>query len=198
MLTLGPRAVLRRYSTNHQPPTPNTAMTWIGLAGGGRVDLLEPRPEQFAIEDIAIGLSRTPRFNGHTERFYSVAQHSLLASELVYPEHALAALLHDASEAYMADVNRPLKDLLLNYREIESRLMTAIAERFGFAWPLPPAVKQIDDRLLVTEKRLLQPHGPAWDNFQGVPPLDELKIYYQSPEAAEVAFLRRYEELTAG
>lgn len=168
-------------------------MTWIGLYDGGRVDLVDPRPEQFDIGDIARGLSCTARFNGHTHRFYSVAQHSRLMSELINPDYARWALLHDASEAYLGDLVRPLKELCPDYRRIEERIMRVIAERFELGWPMPPEVKAVDNRMLVTEKLLLQPGGPEWgEEWANVSPYPHLKIYYERPENTELAFLRQW------
>ncbi|TWT35353.1 hypothetical protein KOR34_02440 [Posidoniimonas corsicana] len=170
-------------------------MTWIGLYEGGRVDLLHPRPEQFTIEDIARGLSRVNRFAGHTHEPYSVAQHSVIVSRLVPPELALCGLLHDASEAYLGDLVRPLKQRLPGYVELEARMMLAIAERFDFPWPKPVEVREVDNRLLVTERDLLQPKAPAWESLRDVKPYPRVQISYELPARAAGNFLRRYEEI---
>ena len=82
---------------------------WIQTYTGGKFHLLAPRQEEINIVDIAHALSMMCRFTGHVRRFYSVSEHSWHASYLVPKQDALWALLHDASEAYMADMNRPLK-----------------------------------------------------------------------------------------
>src|SRR6267378_1608096 len=87
----------------------NAAKAWIVTYSGLQFYHLAPTPEMVCIEDIAHALSQTCRWTGHTKFHYSVAQHSIYCSFLVPAEHALAALLHDASEAYLGDMNRPLK-----------------------------------------------------------------------------------------
>lgn len=147
---------------------------WIQTRSGRALDLEDPQPDQIEILDISWGLARCARFAGQTvgEVAYSVAQHCVLASRLVEPKHAVAALMHDASEAYLGDVAAPLKSLLPDYRRVEARLMAAIAARFGFAHPLPAEVKRVDLLLLATEKRdLMAPEPKRWLPLP--PPLPE-------------------------
>jgi hypothetical protein len=127
--------------------TPNYIRTFTGIY----MNVFEPTPEMICIEDIAHALSHQCRFGGHLPEFYSVAEHSWYCSKLVKPEHQLAALLHDASEAYLLDVPRPIKQCLTNYKEIEHGLMLAIAEKFGFEYPLHNDVKSADEIALVNE-----------------------------------------------
>lgn len=107
------------------------------------VDVLDPKPEDIDIQDVAHALSRVARFTGHTSgpRGYSVAQHSVLVALVAMldapPAAAVLAarlgLLHDASEAYLADVARPLKHhpSMAPYRAAEARLELAVLARFG-------------------------------------------------------------------
>lgn len=118
---------------------------------GHYINPCEPDPEMISIGDIAHALSMQPRFGGHLPVFYSVAQHCVLAAEYVAREHMLAALLHDASEAYLIDVPRPVKRQLHNYKEVEDKLMTVIAAKFGFKWPLHEEVKRADEIMLRDE-----------------------------------------------
>ena len=170
----------------------------IGLFSGGTFDILNPRAEDVRIEDIAHALSQQCRFTGHTKTFYSVAQHSVLASTLVAAPDELWALLHDASEAYMGDMNRPLKHApeMSRFRTAEKAAMAAITARFGLDPKEPAAVKAIDRRLVVSEARDLLPHSHSegWESFQDITPLP-MAIEPWSPLRAEMMFLERFEEL---
>ena len=96
---------------------------------GNRFYLTRPHIDDVAIEDIAHGLAYQCRFNGQTREFYSVAQHSVMVMNLVSEEHRLAALLHDAAEAYLGDMVKPLKNLFPAFSEIESKVMAIIGQR---------------------------------------------------------------------
>lgn len=162
---------------------------------------LDPRPEEITIEDIAHGLAYTCRWGGQCKEFYSVAQHSVEVSYEVPPQLALIALMHDAPEAYIGDVKRPIKDDLANYREIERGIWLAIAERFGLPKCNPcewPEVKEADNRALITERRDLM-HSSVCR----VPwPIDALKLepwphgLHAFPNhVVEQMFLNRFHEL---
>lgn len=114
-------------------------------------DLAAIDPDVICIEDIAHALGQTTRFGGHLNKFYSVAQHSVLVSELVPKEHKKAALLHDASEAYLGDMPSPFKKLMPEYKAIETELMHIIADKFDFQYPLHPVIKEADELLLAKE-----------------------------------------------
>jgi 5'-deoxynucleotidase YfbR-like HD superfamily hydrolase len=128
-------------------PTPNSIKTYTGLY----MDLKILDPKTISIYDIAHGLSHTPRFAGQPKHFYSVATHSRLMCAMAPLEHKLAALLHDASEAYMGDMPSPFKALMPDFKALEDNLMTAIANKFGFDYPLHPAVKDLDRQMLHIE-----------------------------------------------
>jgi hypothetical protein len=171
-------------------PTLSSIETYSGLY----FDYLDPRPEAICIEDIAHGLSNNCRFAGQCHQFYSVAQHSVGVSLRVREEYALAALLHDASEAYLLDIPRPLKHMLFfqAYRDLEGRVMAMVAEKFGFTLPFHYSIKDADERMLCTEKRDLM--GPDEWNF-GVDPYPE-KITAMLPADAKSLFLLRFSQLT--
>jgi len=163
---------------------------------GKRVKLLSPSVDDIDIQDIAHALSHLCRFTGHCARFYSVAEHCWAASHLVEREFALEALLHDAAEAYINDLSRPLKHLpsMSEYLVIEQRFEAAIAVKLGLPATMSPAVKVTDNRLVVTEARqLLRDHRWTEDllGYAGwcVEGLD--------PRAAKAAFLFRFKELYA-
>ena len=120
---------------------------------GKYVKPLDLKYEDIDIMDIAHHLSLICRFNGACKRFYSVAQHSIMVANLVSKHDKLAALLHDASEAYMADVIRPIKYSIPNIKIIEDRIAIKILAKFncyGVDWTV---VKKADNIMLATERR---------------------------------------------
>ena len=134
--------------------------TRIHTHSGIIFDPLDPDPALIRIEDIAHALSHQCRFSGHTDPFYSVAQHSYEVAWRLPDELKLIGLLHAASEAYLVDLAAPLKSdpaFGASYREAERRLMEAIAARFGFTWPEPPLVREVDRRMMMTERRCFLP-----------------------------------------
>lgn len=149
---------------------------WIVTVTGRHVDLLDPQPDMFCSEDICHSLSRLCRFNGHTSRFYSVAEHSWFGARELRCLHGEAAgiefLLHDAHEAYTGDIVRPMKELLGDLGEIQAKIDAAIRVQFGLPATCSAAVHEMDLVMLATEKRDLLPLAIAeWDCLQGVRPL---------------------------
>lgn len=174
-------------------------MTWIILHSGRAFDLLNPRADMINPLDIAHALAHTCRFNGHCTRHYSVAQHSMLVAELVPAEDQLHALLHDATEAFVGDMVRPLKHLpaMSAYREIEQRIWLAICQQFHLVPELPESVKQADMVALATERRDLMPDHPSeWECLRGVRPSSHT-IATWSPTFARQAYYDRLLELLA-
>ena len=170
-------------------------MSWIQTYGGRAFYPLDPDPDGLDPADIAHSLALQCRFNGHCRVFYSVAEHSVRVSHAVPPDLALWGLLHDATEAYVGDLPRPIKQQLPQYRQAENDLMRVVADRFGLVWPMPQAVLEADTRLLATEARdLMAPPPEDWG--RGVDPLPE-RIDPLPAEKAEQAFLARYAELQA-
>lgn len=171
-------------------------MTWILTRTGRMFDPINPRVDDVDVEDIAHALAHNCRFNGHTSRFYSVAEHSLHVSSLVPPEHALVGLLHDAAEAYISDLSTPVKQHLHQYRLIEENLFMAIAEAFGISTRLPDSVKRADLVMLATEKEQLMPHHPEpWPVLEGVRSAG-INLPCWSPEVARQEWLRMFYWLT--
>lgn len=160
---------------------------------------LAPDPNAVDIDDIARSLSQQCRFLGHTQSFYSVAQHSVLVSEAVPHEDALWGLLHDASEAYLCDLPAPIKrePEMATYRVAEERVMACIAFKFGFPSEMPASVAEADKILLATEFRDVT----SVDDLNWI--VDECgcrpwhkRITAWPPAVAEDRFLTRFRELT--
>lgn len=170
----------------------------IMLRSGEFFDLEDPDSSKFDIFDIAHALSHICRYTGHCREFYSVAQHSVLVSHAVPPEDALFGLLHDAAEAFVGDVSKPLKVLLPDYKAVEERVEAAVFRRFSLAAKAPASVKVADRVLLRTEQRdLMDADSHEWSYTEGHSALPE-RITPMQPQAAREAFLARYWELKGG
>lgn len=166
-------------------------MTWIGTVSGRKIDFADPDPSEFDIEDIATGLSHINRFAGQTITPYSVAQHSVYCS-LYCKSHPFDALMHDFPEAYMSDVPRPLKRMLTEWEALEKRVYAVGAAKWGLAFPIPPEVKEVDDRMLFTERRDVQPDHIAWP-WRRNPYLWHVEPW--TAKRAKSEFLKRFHEL---
>lgn len=184
----------------------------ICTVSGRWVRPLDPERMDIDIMDIAHSLANQCRFTGHTRQFYSTAQHSVYVSAVCESlarqraprglsagadirERALAGLLHDASEAYIADIARPLKRadeaFATTYQRIETDLQKVIFAHFGLRWPMPNLVHEADDLLLWAEMRDLMPNDPpegveAWPHT----------IHAWEPTMARHFFMRRFQDLT--
>lgn len=175
---------------------PGVVGATIITRSGHYFDFLDPKLETIHIEDIAWALAFTCRFGGQSLHYYSVAQHSVLVAESVSPELRLAALLHDAAEAYVGDVVGPLKQLLPDYKIVEKRVEAAVAAKFGVPVEMHPEIKHADLRLLRTEQRdLTSGHAENWNGLDAYPPLKQ-RIVPMTPTEAANAFLLKYERLT--
>jgi uncharacterized protein len=172
---------------------------WMQVASGRQFYPLDPRPEEIEIGDIAHALSHLCRFGGHVRHFYTVGEHSVRVSRVCAPEDALWGLLHDASEAYLGDVVRPIKKQpeMACYLEAEARLMAVICERFGLPVEMPASVARADEILLATEARDLMGNHclERWGSLRDIEPLTQtLSPWHQ--DAVGRVFLARFRELT--
>ena len=187
------------HRTEPKPPMPvQRKGQWMQTYTGKQFWPIDPRAEEVDILDIAHSLSMQCRYAGHCQRFYSVAEHSVYVSQVIEPEFALLGLLHDAAEAYLVDVPRPVKPYLTGYAEMEMRLEDEIAYKFGLWWDnkKTDAVKRADNAVLLAEKEDLMPNSPAPWSVPGDPA--DVRIMCLSPEAARGFFLKRFVELTEG
>jgi len=154
----------------------------INTISGKKFNLLEPTVDMVDIEDIAKGLAYKPHFGGMSPRFFSVAEHSLLVRYLlikntvhVSPGIELAALLHDAAEAYIGNMLKPLKVHLPYYCEVEDRILKVIFERFGLKVYLLKLLKKYDLKAQEIEYNCF---------FKG----SEYPLLYHDPEKAYLVY----------
>lgn len=178
------------------PLAPEMVTTpYVSTFSGNRFYPLEPCIDRVAIEDIAHGLAYQCRFNGQTQEFYSVAQHSLVVASLVPTDLRLAALLHDAAEAYLGDMVKPLKVLLPEFAAIEDKVSGLIANAFGVDFSDYGPIKRADLIALATEKRDLMPHSAErWAYLDNIRPLPG-RIVPMQPREAKQAFLNEFARL---
>ncbi len=175
-------------------------MDSMHVFSGGSFKPLKPNKEDIHIQDIAHALSLICRGNGHLLHFYSVAQHCvncvIEAKARGFSERVqLACLLHDASEAYIADIIRPVKKYFSQYHEIESHLQGVIYEKY-----IPQAlsaeelqfVKEIDDCILKWELRYLFAGN---ENALHIPMNAKLEYQYKRFQDVEKQFLDIFEQL---
>ncbi|GAA2866998.1 hypothetical protein GGQ99_001350 [Aminobacter niigataensis] len=159
---------------------------WMQTFTGRQFWPLDPRPNEMFIEDIAHALSLQCRFGGHCIKFYSVAEHCVHLARHVSSENRLWALLHDASEAYIVDVPRPLKRFLAGYKPAEDAVMEAVCERFGLPPEMPAEVHEADMRIIQDERVNLSDCVTEWGYLS--PPLG-IQIECWPPERAKAEFL---------
>jgi hypothetical protein len=165
----------------------------IRTRSGRYLDLADPKPDQFTMQDIASGLSKICRFGGQLDQWYSVAEHSIHCSNHGRSfEIKKALLLHDASEAFIGDVVKPLKIMLPAYQEIEERLMAVILEKYGVdtSDETAMAVDMVDKTMLFAEKRyFFRGRAGLWPGEMKYPRV-ELDYRGLSTSEAESQFLK--------
>lgn len=167
---------------------------WIQTATGRQFWPMDPRPDEVFIEDIAHALSNLCRYGGHALRFYSVAEHCVLLSRVAEPQFKLWALLHDASEAYLVDVPRPIKPFLYGYDAAESKIMRAVEERFNLHLGMPECVKQLDRAILTDERQQVMAPAPVPWSTDGEPL--GVEVYCWPPHRAKWFFLSAFYDLS--
>jgi hypothetical protein len=180
-------------------------MTWIQTVSGRQFWPLAPKAEDVDVGDIAHALSMKCRYSGHTQKFYSVAEHCVHISNAILedgwsPGTALWGLLHDAAEAYLPDIARPIKPAMPGFGAIEEAVEKAIVDKIVLDVPgwfcsliRCDIVKAYDTRILIDEKAAMMPHTPADWGLAG--PALGVQIVGWDPTEAKVRFLRAYENL---
>jgi len=163
---------------------------WMQTFTGEQFDPLNPDPDKINILDIGHALSNLCRYGGHCSKFYSVAQHCVIVANYIYKitkskQKAMAGLLHDASEAYLVDIPRPIKQRLKDYNEYEDFLLKVIFKKFN-AQPYTDIVHEIDMRVLMTEAKYLMGDPKNWN----IPyePIDEVVLPMSSTYAKEIFY----------
>ena len=153
----------------------------IRTVSGKYVNVFDTDPDTISIEDIAHALAHQPRFGGHLSEFYSVAQHSFLCYVNVNGDSAVkfSALMHDASEAYLLDMPKPIKINMPQYNDVEDKLMKVISNKFGFEYPKPKEVEDIDRWMLEREWTvlMLKNQSLVYDSIRCMSP-DEAKKFF--------------------
>jgi 5'-nucleotidase len=203
-----------------ETPSAQTPRAWQRMLSGRRLDLLDPQPDDIAIEDIAHGLARVARWNGQTlgDHAFSVAQHALLVVDIAAAlkpgcerRWLLATLLHDAPEYVIGDLISPFKAAVgLDYRAFEKRLLRAIHLAFGLPEELPePVTAQVKhaDRIAAYHEATvlagfsLEEAARYFGEAEDLPPRLVRQLRGLAPQpaaAAQAAFLARFQALAGG
>lgn len=174
------------------------AATFIETFTGRAFWPLMPTKEALSVIDIAHALSNQCRYTGHVRWFYSVAQHCCLLARWLEdhggsPLDCLQILMHDAPEAYLVDIARPVKQYMPEYRVWDHAINDVIREWMGWdKFPMPEIQDQLDSRVIVDERaQLMSDSGNDWGH--DLKPVG-IHIAEWSPLEAEVEFLRLYEK----
>lgn len=179
---------------------------WINTYSGIAFHPLEPRAEDISIDDIAHSLSHQCRYTGHTANFYSIAEHSVLVAKGVAAlggsiNEQRWGLLHDGSESFVSDVSSPVKKhpSFAFYREVEKKIMEAVAERFSLEGHEPDVVRYVDGQMIAFEsmdKQVIVCRNPAWPIIEQDDRLKTtIKIECLPPASACSAFLLHFKEV---
>lgn len=176
-------------------------MSHITTFTGKAFDPTNPVVADIDVRDIAHALSMLCRANGHVKNFYTVGQHSIAcykeAKARGYSERIMyGCLLHDASEAYLSDITRPIKPMLPEYLKVEEKLQTAIWNKY-LVTPLTKEeerlVFEVDDDMLAYEFKYLMPRELS-DRYNNI--VREHDLSFVSPESVEKEFIELMDEMS--
>lgn len=196
-------ARLEKYEPVSPPPASKPG--WIQTFTGKQFWPLKPDANDVDIKDIAHALAMKCRYSGHTQKFYSVAEHSVLIARALLrdgygPHVAMWGLVHDRSEAYLPDVPRPIKPNLPGFAQVEAAVdfvtfvyLAVEASSWEHGGAEPAIVKEYDTRILLDEKPVLMPHTPADWGLKGEPL--GVTIHCWEPTEAKVRFLQTWATL---
>lgn len=166
---------------------------------GQHVNVLSPKSDEIHIDDIAIALAKQCRFNGHCRDFYSVAQHCVVGADqfLMQGRRDLARefLLHDATEAFVGDMIRPVKRCLPSFSVIEDKFWSVISRKFKLPKIHSSEVHDMDNIMAVWEKRDLLPNSSEWPNMPDISALNLPKLHGWTWEVAQTEYLYYYKKL---
>lgn len=193
-------ALLREKLGSEQPELYTVEDGWAELFTGERFFYRDPTVEMIHFTDIAEALGKVCRYAGHVHTFYSVAEHCCLLMRYardnldLTKQELLTVLMHDATEAYLPDLPRPLKQMLPQFKAFEHTLEAIIAERFNLLSPHPTIIRELDSRIICDER--LQALNPS-ENDWGVDRLTPLnvKLHLWTPAEAIDNFTGDFQEL---
>ena len=162
---------------------------------GQLVDLYDVANVDINMDTIAHSLSNQCRYNGHTDHFYSVAQHCCLAHDNATEIPPIAALLHDAAEAFTGDIVRPVKQCFSDLKQLEYDILLIILRHFDMPYLIElcegEVMHNIDRRMLATEKRdLFKFNKHDWPGLENIEPFTEI-IKPWTPTEAKKQWLKR-------
>lgn len=162
---------------------------WISTYTGKKFHYLNPQLEEIDILDIAHALALTCRFGGHCRVYYSVADHSVNVARLCKPGNRLAALLHDAHEAYVPDIPSPIKMDLPMVRDLNMNIQEAIHTKFGGFKADWEEIQHMDKVMLATEARDLMLTTVDWAEL---PTPMVSALLPRTPTQSENEFLKEF------
>lgn len=160
----------------------------MNTVSGIKFNIFDPNVLQINIMDICHGLAYKGHFCGQSQQYFSIAQHSLLVVELFekdkgndFIEHSLACLMHDAAEAYIGDLIKPIKIHFPLFCEIEDRILKVIFEAYNINYELLSDIKIYDNMAQELEFEIFYKGG----NFKE----------WHLPDVAKYAFYNKFLEL---
>lgn len=173
------------------------ADAWIVTYSGNKFNVFNPNSSSVNIEDIAHALAMCTRFNGHLKHYYSIAEHCWHMSYLVEPQFALAALMHDAAEAYLSDIPRPIKGLLPQIKLIEGGVINTIFDHYRISmWS--DTIFKFDRALCLAEAEQAGMSTQDWFEGHDIYGHVDTVIRFWDWNTAKEKFLERFNELTGG